>query len=248
MGAMTSDVAHYHGLSLWSPLSAQRLEQILDQMPLTAGDAVLDIGCGRGDVLMRLLRRHAVQAVGVDRSADALDMVRAAFANSGLAGSLSVEQCDARDYRAEAGSFAAIVTLGGPHVGDTLESSWRCLASWLQPGGYLLVGEGFWERPPEAAYLQATGIPAESMLEHWQNIDLGRRLGLSLHYSCVSSRAEWDRFEGVIMANVERHVATRPDDSDAAARAAKRRAFYDAQQRWGRTTMGFGMYLFRKPA
>lgn len=242
-----SDVFHYHGLSLWSPLEEQRLERILELMPLGADASVLDVGCGRADVLLRLSRRYGARAVGIDRSKDALDMARTAFAAHGLDKMLTVEHRDAREFSAAPGSFHAVTSLGGPHVDDDLESSWRRLATWLRPGGYLLIGEGFWERPPPPEYLEATGIPADSMLEHWQNIALGRDIGLSLHYACASTRAEWDHFEGCIMANVERHVTSHPDDPEAAAMADRRRRFYDAQQRWGRATMGFGVYLFRKP-
>ena len=242
-----SDVFHYGGLTHWSPLSDRRVESLLDLMPLPAKARVLDVGCGQATLLLRLVERYGVSAVGIDRSADALALARAAFAERAPEADVEFQRIAAADFTAEPGSFDAVCALGGPHLGDGLADSWRQLTHWVRPGGSLLLGEGFWQAPPPAAYLEVTGIPADSMLEHWQNIAIGRDLGLHLLYCCVSSRAEWDAFEGRIMHNFERRARDEPGDEELAKQLQGRRRFFDAQQRYGRTCMGFGVYLFDKP-
>ncbi|MHC4925387.1 MAG: SAM-dependent methyltransferase, partial [Planctomycetota bacterium] len=59
-------------------------------------------------------------------------------------------------------------------------------------------------------------------------------------------REEWDGFEGRILENRERWCAAHPDDEDARAALERSRSWNDAQQRWGRDTMGFALYLFKK--
>jgi len=49
------------------------------------------------------------------------------------------------------------------------------------------------------------------------------------------------------LGNVERYVLDHPDDPDAAAMRKRIRTWRDGYLRWGRTTMGFALYLHRKP-
>lgn len=243
-----SDIFHYEGLTYWGPMSSARVEGMLDLLPLQSGDRVLDIGCGRAEVLVRLVEKYSVDAVGVDRSTAALALARAAHTERVADAALRFVQADAREFSADAGSFAAVVALGGPHLGVDVRASWRKLASWVRPGGYLLLGEGVWTQPPDPAYLQATGIPGDEMLTPGAQLTMGRELGLTPLYTCMSSRDEWDQFEGRILYNVERYATSHPEDPDIAAMVERRRRFYDAQQSWGRDTMGFVMYLLHKPS
>lgn len=242
-----SDILQYDGLAYWSPLSAQRVEQVLELLALEAGDPVLDIGCGRGELALRLIERFGVRATLVDRSRAALDAARAAVASRVPAADIELVCCDAREFPGQVGAFAAIACVGGPRVASGLRESWHTLIDWLRPGGWLIAGESFWQQSPDPDYLAATGIPEADLGRHWQHLALARALGAPVLYSCVTSRAEWDEFEGRILFNVERHAANHPDDPEVGAMLARRRAFYDAQQRWGRETMGFALYLLRKP-
>ena len=72
-------------------------------------------------------------------------------------------------------------------------------------------------------------------------------LGLCELYSCVSSRDEWDHFEGTLRANSERYALEHPENPDPHGRLEPGRRFYRAQQRWGRDTMGFALSVFVRP-
>jgi SAM-dependent methyltransferase len=64
----------------------------------------------------------------------------------------------------------------------------------------------------------------------------------------VATRAGGDRFEDTIHAHHEAHARAHPDDVDVAAMLARKRAWHDAQCRWGRAVMGFAVDVFLKPA
>ncbi len=248
---MTCDIAHYRGLTYWGPFRAERIESILDLVELKSCSRALDIGCGRGEVLLRLVERAGVSAVGVDRSAAAIALLQAEVARR-------VPGADVRGAVGDAAEFASgsvhgedaydfVSWLGGPYIGESAADTVRVMASWLRPGGYLFVGHGFWQQPPSDAYLEATGITVGEFDDHWANIVLGRDAGLVLHYTCVSDRGEWDHFEGSILSNWEKRLSLCPDDEVLRRTVERKRRWNDAQQRWGRDTMGFGLYLFRRP-
>jgi hypothetical protein len=92
------------------------------------------------------------------------------------------------------------------------------------------------------------GIEREYLTVHAGNIECGIEHGLQPLYTSVSTRDEWDHFEGMIRANSERYAVEHPDDPDPRGRLEPGREWFMAQQRWGRETMGFGFYLFAKPA
>ena len=60
-----------------------------------------------------------------------------------------------------------------------------------------------------------------------------------------TSRAAWDLYEGTYAANVERFAAAHPDDPDAPAMLARIRPWREGYLRWGRTTLGFALLLWR---
>ena len=161
--------------------------------------------------------------------------------------SRSTRRADATTLEAPAEPYDAIVWIGGPYRGGSVEASFRTLASWVRPGGQLLAGCGFWAQDPPAEYLAATGIAADFQGTHADNLDHAAACDLVPMYVCVGNRDEWDHFEGVIRTNVERYAVEHPDDPDPHGRIERGRPFYLAQQRWGRETMGFGMYLLLKP-
>jgi hypothetical protein len=64
----------------------------------------------------------------------------------------------------------------------------------------------------------------------------------------VSSSEDWDRYETLQWRAAARYAATRPGDPDVPElleRVARARHEYLA---WGRDTLGWALYLFRRPA
>jgi hypothetical protein len=188
-----------------------------------------------------------VSAVGVDRSPFALDQARAAFAARAPDATPAFLETDAGSYDAGPDAVDAVAWLGGPYVGATFAETLAALRTWVRPGGALLIGQGIWTGTPPPAFLESTGIPAEEFSDHAGLLDLGLSLGLRVLYTCVSSRDEWDHFEGTLRTNSERYALEHPDAPDPHGRLEAGRAFYLAQQRWGRRAMGFALTVFARP-
>ena len=243
-----SDVHHYGGLTYWGPISAAKMESLVDFMDLPSSPRAIDVGCGRGELLLRLVERHGASVVGLDQSRAALALAKSAFAKRAPEANAEWVAGNASDHAPVLKSFDLASWIGGPYLGGSLESAIRTLLTWLRPGGYLLIGHGFWQQPPPPDYLAATGVSADEFGAHYETIVAGEALGLRLQTCAVSDRDEWDRFEGAILSNSERWAHDHPQDPDPSFRLQQRRDWNLAQQRWGRDTMGFGLYLFRKGA
>jgi len=243
---LLSDVSHYDGLSIWGPVSPARLDEVLALITPPRGGRALDLGCGRAEVLLRLARAHDLRVVGVDKSTAALAQAEASFVADAPHAERRWVAGEVSAFAPDDAPFDVVCWLGGPVLGSDFRSTVATLSSWVAPGGAMLLGHGFWEREPPPAYLQATGLRREALGEHADTIDVGRDAGLVFLYTSVSSRSEWDVFEGRILYNVERFALAHPGE-DHRDLCVKKRAWNDAQQRWGRGTMGFALYLFHRP-
>lgn len=243
---MRSDIDHYQGLVHWGPYDEPLLAPLLDRFDLAEDDKALDVGCGHGALLLTLAKRFGVKTTGVDRSEAALQRARAQFAETGLSQSATWLQTDADELRFDDGAFDVAAWMGGPFVGGSHASTVATLARWLRPGGYLLLGQGYWIDTPPKDYLDATGLPLDALTTEAEMLEPVLAAGLRVLTSAVSSRAVWDHFEGTILRNHEAYAAAHPDDPDVQKMIAGKRQWDDAQQRWGRDVMGFSVYVLQK--
>ena len=243
---MRSDIDHYTGLVHWGPYDEALLGPLLERLVLEEGDLVLDVGCGHGALLLELAGRRGVKVTGVDRSPAALERARAQFETAGLEHAATWLECEADDLQFDDGAFAAATWLGGPFLGGSHASTLGTLARWLRPGGYLLLGQGYWTEVPPQAYLDAAGLPGDALTSEAEMLQPVHAAGFEVLARAVSSRAVWDHFEGTILRNHEAYAAAHPADPEVQAMIATKRAWDDAQQRWGRDVMGFSVYALRR--
>ena len=130
---------------------------------------------------------------------------------------------------------------------DAYPAALRGLSRLVRPGGRVLLGEGYWKRPPSPEYVAFIGDPVGIYRDHAENVSLAESFGLVPLYATTSTSDEWDDFEWRHRMRVESLAREHPDDPDVAARLARSRAWRDAYLRWGRAEMGFGFYLFQVP-
>jgi hypothetical protein len=164
-----------------------------------------------------------------------------------VASRLELRETEAARLAAEPASFDAGICIGSTHALGGYRPTLAALARWVRPGGAVLVGEGYWRREPEPEYLERLGATADEMTTHEETIAAGAAVGLAPAGTWVSSERDWDHYEDLYARTVEVYVATHPEDPDAPAARERIRRWRETYQRWGRDTLGFGLYLFKRP-
>jgi SAM-dependent methyltransferase len=110
-------------------------EPLLTAAAIGAGDRVLDVGCGTGQVT-RLAARRGRHATGVDLSAPMLDRARATAAEEGVA-NVTFERGDAQVHPFPGGAFdAALSRFGVMFFADPV-AAFANIGRALRPGGRL---------------------------------------------------------------------------------------------------------------
>jgi trans-aconitate 2-methyltransferase len=129
--------ADYDRLS--SPMEAMGRE-VLERLPLTGGETVIDAGCGSGRVTEALLERlRDGRVIGVDQSAS---MIEAARARLGDSAELHVADLSTFDLGLQADAILSTATFHWIADHDALFARLR---AHLRPGGLLVAqcgGEG----------------------------------------------------------------------------------------------------------
>jgi SAM-dependent methyltransferase len=224
-----------HGdLAFHNPLDPAQLDDVIGRVPLHPDDRVLDVGCGPGELLLRLHAQHGAGGIGIDSSPV---QIAAARARTPPDADIDFVEGDAGDL--DGGGFALTACLGSIHALGGLHPGLARLAELTRPGGWVLLADGYWRREPEPAYLHALGATVDELPDRSGLLLAGERHGLTTAYVAETSEAAFDRYEWTLIHNAE--LDGRPEVLEWGARA---RARYTGPG--GRDTLGFALVLMRK--
>jgi len=239
-------IAHRNHL-FCSPMSEEKADLLLSRLEQGNKDRVVDIGCGKGELLIRMAERFGIEGVGIDRSTTFLDIAREQARRAGVAGRISFLEQDAATYTADSTCFAAGLCIGSGAAFGFFADVVKRMSCLIQPGGLLLIGECYWKQEPAAEYLQFLGVDRGIYSSHEGNIELARQLRLIPLWSTVSSDEEWEAYEELYRRNIEDYVAENPEDPDLPAMIERVAIWNKMYHEYGRNMLGFGFYLLKKP-
>ena len=142
-------------------------EELLDGLALHGDEQVLDIGCGRGAVLLAVAKRlpHG-KAVGIDiwrksdQSGNSVEATRRNAVAEGVADRIELQTADMTALPFEDGSFDLVVSSLAIHNVKGKENRRKAVAEAvrvLRPGGRLLIAD-IWSTALYCAELEAIGM------------------------------------------------------------------------------------------
>ena len=242
------DITHREHV-ICNPTNEEKLTRLVELLRLPPRAQVVDIACGKGEFLIRLAEAYDVRGTGVDLSpfhlADAVKKLQARAPRAGIA----FKEMNGADFKPEAPHSLELAScIGASWIFGGHDQTLEALNGMVRPGGWVIAGEPYWRQEPTAEYLAACGCARDDFGSHASNAEAGGRRGMELVHTFVSSRDDWDRYEGLQWYAAAEYARAHPDDPDVpelAARMAKAKAAY---LQWGREALGWAIYLFRKSA
>lgn len=204
-------------LTFHGPLSETRANNLVQRLTRTNPATVLDIGCGWGELMLRVLAEAPdATGIGIDVKAEDLARGRRNADARGLARRVEfVEESAIGTTRGPAdlvlcvGASQALSTARTPdHTTEALLELRRLVTD----GGRVLLGEGFWQRTPTSAELSGMW-PEAAATDHYDLatlLDLAVAAGFRPEWTETANLDEWEEFESAYQADVETWVAENP--------------------------------------
>ncbi len=240
------DITHREHV-ICNPSSEEKLGRLVELLRLPADGRVIDIACGKGEFLSRLIHAYGVRCLGIDLSPFFAAEAEKRLKASAPGDRAVVLQMNGADFEPDKPhSFNAASCLGASWIYGGYAGTLDALAHLVVPGGWVIAGEPYWRKEPPEEYLQVLGEGKEAFGTHAANGEAGGQRGLDLVHTLVSSEDNWDRYEGLQWYAAAEYARAHPDDPDVPelmSRVAKERSAY---LRWGRDTLGWAIYVFKR--
>lgn len=228
-----------------NPLVEDQLRLLGEIARVTPASRVLDLACGKGEMLCRWAEWFGSSGVGVDLSPVFAAAARDRAVELGVADRVSIIEGDAAAYRSDAEGFDIASCLGATWIGDGLVGTIRLLLPAILPGGLVLVGEPYWIDAPPADALAAFGFGEDEYLSLEGTLDRLQAAGVELLEMVLANPDTWDRYEASKWRTISDWLAANALDPD---HEAMRRFLEDGRRtylRWGRRYLGWGVFVTR---
>ncbi len=240
------DIVHQRH-SVMNPVDETKLERLYDLLELNPSGRVIDIGCGKGEMLIRLAEKYDIKGLGIDKSPYCVREAEKRKRQRIPQANLKFLEMDGAHYKPESREPSDLtMCIGATWIYGGYKNTVRALDGMTRSPGFVMVGEPFWRTSPPQEYLQSEGLSADSFDTHHGNVTTGELEGLRLVFTLVSSKEDWDRSEGLHWSAAAGYALAPPEDTDLEELMACDSKERESYLRWGRDTLGWAIYLFRK--
>ncbi len=242
-------VHRYHEISesshrIMNPLSAAKLLLLGGICEIGPSTRVLDLACGKGEMLCLFAERFGATGVGIDIYPPCLAAARTRARDLGVERAVTFVEGDAGAPTGLAERFGVVSCIGATWIGGGLSGTLELMNRCVEPGGWLLVGEVYWaETPP--AQVRTAREQEQEFADLVGTLDRFGAAGTDLVEMVLASSDDWDRYAASQWLNVSDWRAAHPDDPDASeirdTRDASRRDYLADERRY----LGWGVFVLR---
>lgn len=228
-----------------NPFTDEKLTLLGEACRLRTGQRLLDLACGKGEMLCQWAVQHGITGVGVDLSEVFLTAARTRAQELGVTDRVRFELSDAAAYEAEPVGFDLVSCLGATWIGGGLAGTLALMRPSVRPDGLLVVGEPYWIGDPTAAAYQSLGLGRDDFTSLVGTLDRFTAAGVELVEMVLADGDSWDRYVASQWWTISHWLDANPDDADHAAM----REFLDRERRnhlaYQRDYLGWGVFVLR---
>lgn len=228
------------GVPILNPFTSDQLALVGELCRLQPGQSILDLGCGKGELLCTWARDHGIDGIGVDIFDVLVREAEERAAELGVSDRARFVIDDAGLYDPQGIRFDIVACIGAAWVGGSLADTLALMRSHaVDEDPLLLVGEPFSCDGTVDEY----GSPTLANLA-----DLFDQLGFDLVEMVMASQEGWDRYAARKWWTAERWLRLHPESHEAPEVRDELERKRHAYLHGGRDSRGWGVFFLRARA
>lgn len=228
-----------------NPFTEEKLMTVASACRLQAGMTVLDLACGKAEMLAQWALQHRITGVGVDISSVFIEAARARVAEMGMTDRIHLVEQDAATYHADV-QFDVVSCIGATWIGNGIVGTLRLMQKMVKPDGILLVGEPYWIDPPTPEALKAIDMNEEDYVSLEGTFDRISDAGFELVEMVLANQDTWDRYEASQWRTLDEWLRNHAHDHPLAAEVRQMLVRgRDTYIRYQRRYLGWGVFVLR---
>jgi ubiquinone/menaquinone biosynthesis C-methylase UbiE len=240
-----SAIAH-NNHAFYSPVNPTKIDNVIELLSLTSSDKVIDIGAGKGEILLRIIEKYSSNGFAIEQCSEFAEQLKVNAKNRGILNKIEVNKQDANlAIKTLKQEFNVGICIGSSHALGGYHKTIESITKIVVKGGYIVLGELYWKKKPHEEYLDFFGGEEKDILSHSENIFKAQEFGLIPLWSSVSNEDDWDSYEWLYSKSIEDFCYNNPEDPDCPQMLERIRSWREMYLKFGRETLGFGIYLFR---
>lgn len=209
---------------------------------------VLDLACGKGEMLCQWAKRFGVTGVGVDISDVFLSAARSRAKELHVEDRIQFLREDAGEYPIKPASYDAICCIGATWIRGDFDGTVQFMRPGLRDGGLLIVGEAFWHQLPLPEEYRQTLTETDLRMDFRDLAGTMKRIednDMELVSMILANEDDWDSYETAHWRSMEKWVRENPQDPDASEFRTIMRKDREVYLRWARRCLGWGVFIVR---
>lgn len=226
-----------------NPFTPDKFATLGEALRLEAGQRVLDLGSGSGEMLCTWARDHGITGTGVDMSPLFTEQAKTRAEELGVTDKVEFIHDDAAGYVTEEKADVA-ACVGATWIGGGVAGTIELLEQSLRDGGIILIGEPYWRQlPPSEDVAQAClahaisdYLPLPDLLASFKD------LGCDVVEMVLADQDGWDRYEAAKWFTMRRWLEDNPNDEMTEEVRAMLNAAPARYAAYTREYMGWGVF------
>lgn len=231
------------GHRIINPFDDTKLATLGKAIGINCDQHVLDLACGKGEMLCTWARDHGITGIGVDINPPFVAAARARALELDVSDRITIVHDDARGWTSP-DPFDVAACIGATWIGDGVAGTIELLERSLHPGGMILIGEPYWRaEPPDQETIEGCHAASRDTFHTLPElVEMFGELEYDLVEMVLADEDTWDRYAAAQWLSIRRFLDANPDDEIADDLRHELRTAPLLHVRYQRAWLGWGVF------